>query len=464
MTKTPLTIFLCIITLIVTAQSFNYKSNLQYDASINDALELNGKFYLVGSIDSSGIEKPYFCILNNDGNLIFDTIINSSGNFLNIHEVNNILHITHFINPFPRFHTFFDLQYDTNFVFQNGIVVGDGVLQKSKLINDSTILYIGFEPPPFANSTYTSFVVKQEINTGNIVANIQSFSVNPMEVYDIISPRSGNYHLYLNSPDSLVQDQVSVLYLNDSLEVYRNLQLNSSYNSFGSDSTIRGTVAAEFKSDNIYMNCIANHPTYFNQVNNKDLALIQYDTNYNELSISFSGKSDTNYTTSRSSIALNANSIFTGGTGFDEVLLNQYDTAGNLVKFAFYNDGTKLELKKVLAFEDSLLIVGNTDNQFFALKIDSITNQLISNLDEIQINKINKVLIFPNPAKEFIKLNINSFKIKKFEIYTQSGTLIKVFNQPNSSILNIEDLKTGMYILKITTKENQIKSILFIKI
>jgi hypothetical protein len=307
MKKITLIIFLCAITSVLAAQSFYFKSNLTYGVSINDALELNGKFYLVGNIDSSGTDKPYFCILNNQGVMVFDTIYNSQGRFVNIHEVNNMLHISHYSEPFSGFHLIFDLQYDTNFVFQNGKFISsdiNGVLQKSKLINDSLILYIGYEPPPAPNHTYTSFVAKQNVITGNVTYNYPSFSVNPMEIYDIISPSAGKYHLYSNSPDSLIADQLSVFYLNDSLQTYRTEQLNSSYISFGSDSTIIGGAAAEYKSGVININCIADHPSYLNQVNSSDLALVQFDTNYNELSISFSGKTDTNYTTSRNSIAL----------------------------------------------------------------------------------------------------------------------------------------------------------------
>src|SRR5690606_36945436 len=128
-------------------------------------------------------------IINNQGAMVFDTIFSSRGKFVNIHEVNNVLHISTYFNPFSGFYLVFDLQYDTNFVLQNAKQIPDinGVLQKSKLINDSLILYIGYEPPPAPNITYTSFVAKQNVITGDVTYNYPSFSVNPMEVYDIIS-------------------------------------------------------------------------------------------------------------------------------------------------------------------------------------------------------------------------------------------------------------------------------------
>lgn len=463
MKKTILMMALCAVTFVLSAQSFYYKSNLPVGVEINDAVELNGKFYLVGNIDSSGTEMPYFCTLNNSGTLIFDTIFNSDGKFVNIHEVNNTLHISQLVNPIPGFEIILDMQYDSNFVFQNGVFIGEAILQKSKLVGDSVILYIGYEPPPFSNATYTSFVAKQHISSGNVLYNYISYSINPIEAYDIISSASGKYHLYLNSPDSTIKDQVSVFYLNDSLQPYKNLQLHSSYRAFGSDSTIRGVVAVEYNVGTINMNYIANHPTYANQLNNKDLALIRFDTNYNELSISFSGKTDTNYTTSRNSLAMGNGAVFTGGSGSNEIILNQNDTAGNHVKSAFYVDGTLLELKKIISFNDSLLIIGNTDDQFFAIKIDSVSHQLITSIYEENKLQVTPLKIFPNPTRNFIVVDNKGLDIQKYQIYNQQGHLIKEYGKETSSTLNIEDLKSGIYILTITTKLNQRQSVVFIK-
>ena len=211
------------------------------------------------------------------------------------------------------------------------------------------------------------------------------------------------------------------------------------------------------------MNCIADHPSYLNQVYSSDLALVQFDTNYNELSIAFSGKKDTNYTTSRNSIAFDNNSIFTGGTGENEIILNQYDTSNNRLKFTFYHDASILELKKIVAFKDSILIIGNTNNQFFAIKLDSIPSQIVTSLDEKNNFQSVQFKVFPNPAENFINIHSDNIKIKRLEVYNQNGTLVKEINKLSSSTISIEDLKAGVYFLRLTTELNQMHSIVFIK-
>lgn len=445
-------------TSLLNAQNFHYKSSMPFGVSINDAIELNGKYYLVGDIDSVGTQRPYFGILDNSGTLIFDSILNVTGSFVNIHEVNSTLSISSFFTFGTSLYNFFDFQFDTNFAaIPSSVVFGSEILSKSKLINDSTIIYIAQEPPGFINR-FTAFVYLQNIPDSSVYANFSVSSNNPLQVYDIISPSPGIYHLFTNSPDSLFSDQVTVHYLNDSLLSYRSEQLTTSYNQFGSTSRIVGPVSAEVVNGSIIVNATADHPTYLNQVNTLDMALIRYDTNYNELSISFTGKTDTSYTTSINSLSVSQSQLFSGGNtissnpNFDELVLNQHDVLGNVTKSVYYADGTKLKLKKLLQTpNDELLIIGNTGNQFFVIKADSLSGNLPTNLLESILNSTIDVAIFPNPTADWIKIDLKGeARLVQYYLYNLNGQILKTGINSNGMI-NISKFDNGVYFIMLET-------------
>ena len=72
-----------------------------------------------------------------------------------------------------------------------------------------------------------------------------------------------------------------------------------------------------------------------------------------------------------------------------------------------------------------------------------------------------KILIYPNPVKNTLNLSsTNGMEIKNIKIYDVYSRLIKEFF--NSSEMDISNLKSGNYLLKIQT-ENEIISKIFIK-
>jgi hypothetical protein len=75
---------------------------------------------------------------------------------------------------------------------------------------------------------------------------------------------------------------------------------------------------------------------------------------------------------------------------------------------------------------------------------------------------LNAISISPNPASSYFTLNIDTAKI---QIYAISGQLIKTVNKPHSKEYqyNINDLKDGLYFIKIYTEDNQIKVMKLIK-
>lgn len=81
--------------------------------------------------------------------------------------------------------------------------------------------------------------------------------------------------------------------------------------------------------------------------------------------------------------------------------------------------------------------------------------QLSYTLTGIEYDKHKKINVYPNPAKNFIALNSenNSNEQMKLEIYSPEGKLLKKIESymPNQSI-DISDLISGMYMLRIHTK------------
>jgi len=64
--------------------------------------------------------------------------------------------------------------------------------------------------------------------------------------------------------------------------------------------------------------------------------------------------------------------------------------------------------------------------------------------------RLSKCKIFPNPAHgKFVILNeSNNFTIK-IEIYNISGALVRTLSIPSNSLVNVCDLQSGIYLLKI---------------
>ncbi len=64
------------------------------------------------------------------------------------------------------------------------------------------------------------------------------------------------------------------------------------------------------------------------------------------------------------------------------------------------------------------------------------------------------VQIFPNPATNSLEL-VNLDSDSKGKIYTTNGSLLSTFNfLNNNSILDIQNLESGMYILRIESSNN----------
>ncbi|MGA9213051.1 YCF48-related protein [Kaistella sp.] len=73
-------------------------------------------------------------------------------------------------------------------------------------------------------------------------------------------------------------------------------------------------------------------------------------------------------------------------------------------------------------------------------------------------NILNKLLIYPNPISDYFKIEIKE-QIKSVEILDVQGKLVKIFSSDRSTsnnIYNVENLNTGVYIVKIKLVSGEI--------
>ncbi|MGN6617564.1 MAG: T9SS type A sorting domain-containing protein [Ilyomonas sp.] len=72
------------------------------------------------------------------------------------------------------------------------------------------------------------------------------------------------------------------------------------------------------------------------------------------------------------------------------------------------------------------------------------------------ITKDKSVVVSPNPVNDLLHLQVLNEQIKAIQLVNESGTIVKKWNDITADVLNIADVPTGAYILKIIGKENRV--------
>jgi len=133
-----------------------------------------------------------------------------------------------------------------------------------------------------------------------------------------------------------------------------------------------------------------------------------------------------------------------------------FDDANNDGYIAF-----KIKTKPTLLVGD---IFSNTANIFFDYNFPIVTNSysttIQNSLDLQQNNFVNDITVYPNPVKNILQFKTEN-NIIKVEIYDIAGRIISS-NSINEKKINLSELKTGNYILKLYTDKG-IKNIKIIK-
>lgn len=123
-----------------------------------------------------------------------------------------------------------------------------------------------------------------------------------------------------------------------------------------------------------------------------------------------------------------------------------FDDANNDGYVAF-----KIKTKSTLAIGDTF---SNTANIFFDYNAPIVTNTAtttIQTLATVDFDFNDYITLAPNPAKDILNIERkNDIEISSINIYNTLGQLVLVQTQPDATI-NITDLKTGNYFIKVIT-------------
>ncbi len=136
---------------------------------------------------------------------------------------------------------------------------------------------------------------------------------------------------------------------------------------------------------------------------------------------------------------------------------------GNKVEFIFeninlpfddaHNDGYVVFKIKTLPTLTTDSSFSNTANIYFDYNAAIVTNTAtttITTLDTTDFAFDSQLCISPNPAKEVLHIsNKNDLQITSASIYNILGQLVLIVTDPDT--INVAELKTGTYIVKVTT-------------
>ena len=103
---------------------------------------------------------------------------------------------------------------------------------------------------------------------------------------------------------------------------------------------------------------------------------------------------------------------------------------------------------------DKLYVIGGNTSNSFSSFLNSVQFSNI-NSSSLSVNDLiitNNLLLYPNPFSNIFRIESKKIQISKVEIYTLSGKQIKEINS-NFHHIEFDNFNTGMYLVKIHTKE-----------
>ena len=70
------------------------------------------------------------------------------------------------------------------------------------------------------------------------------------------------------------------------------------------------------------------------------------------------------------------------------------------------------------------------------------------------------IIIYPNPARDYVQLNLGNQSLTAVHLYNLQGKLVKSFGrtESNNSALDISDMKTGLYIVRFQLDNGDVQS------
>jgi len=119
----------------------------------------------------------------------------------------------------------------------------------------------------------------------------------------------------------------------------------------------------------------------------------------------------------------------------------------------YYANGVLLYTGSMGTYKNAQIIDFVYDDYGTGFSVDNIKVTNITNLSTSDVSKKEVINIYPNPVVD--KLFINSDKkIESVVIFDAKGSVVKKENNLNSNSVNVSDLISGAYVIKVSTGES----------
>jgi hypothetical protein len=142
----------------------------------------------------------------------------------------------------------------------------------------------------------------------------------------------------------------------------------------------------------------------------------------------------------------------------DVVILANFDLSSKNIVPVFPYIGTWINLM------DNTIITVTTVNDAISIPAGEfrIYGNKQASLAIADYEKTTTIQLYPNPASSSFSLNINTTKVQLFSI---TGQLVKSFegNQSASHQFAVNDLKKGLYVVKVFNENNEVEVLKLIK-
>lgn len=174
------------------------------------------------------------------------------------------------------------------------------------------------------------------------------------------------------------------------------------------------------------------------------------------------------YSSVNSIVPIDEEQIITCGDLDDQIFVMRINSEGDSIKGILLNNYDKQSGNAMMYMDDHLLIAGNNngggshDAYFIKLHLDTLSTGII----EPKLDIISQLTIFPNPANEYIDVEIPmELHGQTFELVIHNNLGNKVYQKGYSGDVNLDisNFDTGIYFLTIVTQNNTFISNKFIK-
>ncbi|NLA25320.1 MAG: T9SS type A sorting domain-containing protein, partial [Bacteroidales bacterium] len=122
-----------------------------------------------------------------------------------------------------------------------------------------------------------------------------------------------------------------------------------------------------------------------------------------------------------------------------------------------------------VSFNDNYVELLNIGDEILSVSFGNYSKKIgitivDTDVSSPEILSNNEISIYPNPASEYLNIELNQYLSDEVQIYDISGKLLisKAINS-NHTQINIADLEQGMYILNVLKSDRKISSLRFVK-